>query len=314
MPRDDVEHVRAFNRNWTQVLGLLDRGLLDTAHSLAEARVLFELAGRPSWDRVELRDRLGIDPSFLTRVLTRLRRAGFVERTRSPVDRRRQRLALTGSGREAFSELDRRSSAQVSAMLAGLEEQRRDALVDALVVADRIVAARDTPQVGVRELRAGDLGWMVQRHGELYSAEFGWDRSFEGLVARIVADFDAGFRPGLEQGWIGEVDGARAGCVLCCSRDAVTAQLRILLVEPWARGLGLGRRLVDECVGFARGAGYSELVLWTNDVLVAARRIYEAVGFRLVEEAPHRSFGRDLVGQTWSLRLAPSDRGAAAAG
>ncbi len=157
--------------------------------------------------------------------------------------------------------------------------------------------------VSIRGLEIGDLGWAVQRHGEIYADEFGWDRSFEGLVARIAADYFENYKPGRESAWIAEVDGTRAGCVFCCERDATTAQLRILLVEPWARGLGLGARLVDECIGFARNAGYSTLMLWTNDVLVAARRIYQAAGFVLVEEERHHSFGHDLVGQNWELPL-----------
>ncbi len=298
-----VARVRAFNRRWTEILGLLDRGLLETDRSLAEARLLYELAGRRSWERVDLRDRLGMDASFLTRVLGRLQAAGLVRAERSPVDRRRRRVELTPAGRAAAAELDERSAAQVADLLTSLPHLPRRALVDALVTAGHVVAVDAPSTVVVRDLRPGDLGWMVQRHGEVYAAEYGWDESFEALVARIVADFRDDFREGAERGWIAEVDGARAGCVLCCRRDDETAQLRILLVEPWARGLGLGRRLVDECVAFAAGAGYRSIVLWTNDVLVAARRIYEAAGFALVDEEPHHSFGHDLVGQTWRLEL-----------
>ena len=301
--QEQVARVRAFNRRWTEILGLLDRGLLETDRSLAEARVLYELVERPSWERVELRDRLGMDASFLTRVLARLQSAGLVRAERSPDDRRRRRVALTPAGRAAAVDLDERSAAQVSDLLTSLPQLLRRALVDALVTAGHVVAADAPSTVVVRDLGPGDLGWMVQRHGEVYAAEYGWDETFEALVARIVADFRDGFQHGVEHGWIAEVDGARAGCVLCCRRDDQTAQLRILLVEPWARGLGLGRRLVDECVAFAVRAGYRSMVLWTNDVLVAARRIYEAAGFALVDEEPHHSFGHDLVGQTWRLEL-----------
>ena len=157
--------------------------------------------------------------------------------------------------------------------------------------------------VTIRGLQAGDMGWVIQRHGAIYADQFGWNADFEGLVARIVADYHANFVPGRENAWIAEVDGVRAGCVFCCQRDADTAQLRILLVEPWARGFGLGSRLVDECITFARDAGYSEMMLWTNDVLISARRIYEAAGFQLAEEEAHHSFGHDLVGQNWTLSL-----------
>jgi N-acetylglutamate synthase-like GNAT family acetyltransferase len=157
--------------------------------------------------------------------------------------------------------------------------------------------------VEVRELRSGDMGWVIERHGAIYWDQFGWDRDFEALVARIVADYHQEFKPGRENAWIAEINGARAGCVFCCQRDQTTAQLRILLVEPWARGAGLGTRLVDKCIAFARGAGYSKMMLWTNDVLVSARHIYEAAGFELVEEDSHHSFGHDLVGQNWELPL-----------
>jgi DNA-binding MarR family transcriptional regulator/N-acetylglutamate synthase-like GNAT family acetyltransferase len=301
---DVVPHFREFSRQWTQVLGLLDQGLLGTAHPLPEARLIFELAQRSEWERLELRERLEIDDSFLTRLLASLQRQGLIEITASATDGRRKRVALTAAGREEFRVLDERSSAQVEDLVSGLAPVQRRNLLDAMSTTMRLLRRAPEPEVTIRGLGPGDLGWVVQRHGEIYWNEFGWDQTFEGLVARIVADHLANARPRRAAAWIAEVDGARAGCVFCCEREPDVAQLRILLVEPWARGLGLGARLVRECIEFARWAGYVKIVLWTNDVLVAARRIYQAAGFELVEEEPHHSFGHDLVGQTWSLDLA----------
>lgn len=299
-----VERVREFNRGWTEVLELLDQGLLKTEHSLAEARVIFELAQRGSWERLELRDRLGMDASFLTRVLSRLEDKGLVVSTRSEKDGRALDLALTDAGKAAFEVLDARSAQQIGDLLAPLTREQQTTLIEAMTVISHLLGSGIShPDVTLRNLRPGDMGWVVSRHGAIYFDEFGWDADFEALVAKIVYDFHAGLKPGRENAWIAEVDGARAGCVFCCERDVDTAQLRILLVEPWARGLGLGTRLVNECVAFARSVGYSKMMLWTNDVLVSARRIYEAVGFELVEEEEHRSFGHDLVGQNWELDL-----------
>ena len=300
----DVERVREFNRSWTELLGLLDRGLLGPEHTLTEARVVFELGrARRGMERLQLRNRLGMDQSFLGRVLTDLQRRGLVEVTRSETDGRRRSLALTASGRAAYRTLNRRSSDQIRALLAPLSDDQRRTLVESMSVVQSITRpGRDDPaEVALRGLGPGDLGWVVARHGALYADEYGWDADFEALVARITADFHDQARPNRDAAWIATVDGARAGCVLCVERDATTAQLRLLLVEPWARGLGLGSRLVDECITFARAAGYQSMVLWTNDVLASARRIYEAAGFELTDEEPHRSFGHDLVGQTWTL-------------
>ena len=314
-----IDRIRGFNRRWTEVLGLLEQGLLATDLSLTEARVIFELGAHGIDERLELRQRLGIDASFLTRVLARLEDRGLVTSTPLPRDVRRLRIALTDAGLAAFRDLDARSHDQIAALLAPLSDGRRRTLVEAMTVITgtiepgvgaalpgRSATTRSPHDVSLRGLRAGDLGWVVQRHGELYADEYGWNEEFEALVARIVADFAAGLQPRFEHAWIAEVDGARAGCVFCCRREDGSAQLRILLVEPWARGLGIGARLVDECISFARAAGYSSMVLWTNDVLVSARRIYQAAGFRLVDEEHHRSFGHDLVGQHWRLELSPA--------
>jgi DNA-binding MarR family transcriptional regulator/GNAT superfamily N-acetyltransferase len=307
-----IESIRRFNRDWTEVLGLLDEGLLATEHSLAEARVLFELARQGGdGERLALRDRLGMDASFLTRVLQRLADKGLVESSRSALDGRRVELRLTDRGQAAYEDLNARSNAQIDDLLARLTDGQRATVVEDMTVLSRSIGpARRDAAVQLRGLQPGDLGWIVQRHGELYSDEFGWDTDFEVLVASIVAAYWTNRTPGREFAWIAEVDGARAGCVLCVQRDETTAQLRLLLVEPWARGYRIGARLVDECISFARRAGYPRMVLWTNDVLVAARRIYEAAGFVLVDEEPHHSFGHDLVGQTWELEL--GGRGSAA--
>lgn len=300
-----IEQVREFNRGWTEVLGLLDQGLLETEHSLAEARVLFELAQRESWERQELRQRLGMDASFLTRVLGRLEDKGLVGSSPSEADGRALVVALSEGGRDAFAILDNRSAEQVGEMLAPLTGEQRSSLTETLTVISSLIRPQAAQRrILIRELRPGDMGWVIGRHGAIYADEFGWNSDFEALVARIVADYHTNLKPGREDAWIAEVDGARAGCVFCCERDADTAQLRILLVERWARGLALGTRLVDKCVAFAKAAGYSKMMLWTNDVLVSARRIYEAAGFVLVEEEDHHSFGHDLVGQNWELELA----------
>jgi DNA-binding MarR family transcriptional regulator/GNAT superfamily N-acetyltransferase len=301
--QDVVADVRRFNRYWTQVLGLLDEGLLATEHPLPEARVLYELAQRPVVERAELRTALAIDDSFLSRLLARLARKGLIATETSPLDGRRRRIVLTAAGRAAAGDLDGRSVAQIEALVAPLDDLGRRRLTEAMAEIELLTAAAEPTTALRTDLVPGDLGWVVQRNAEVYAAEFGWDVTYEELVAGIVADFPRQFRPGRERAWIAEVDGRRAGCVFCRQRDDDTAQLRLLLVEPWARGLGLGRRLVDGCVAFARAAGYGSMVLWTNDVLVAARRIYVAAGFQLVEEEPHHSFGHDLVGQIWTRDL-----------
>lgn len=301
-----VEQIREFNRGWTEVLGLLERGLLATEHSLPEARVLFELARRPSWERQELRERLGMDASFLTRVVRGLERRGLVTAAASPADRRARRLSLTEAGRVAAATLDERSRTQIEQLLAPLGGEQRRTLAEAMTVVSALTRPAPPPADRRPVLRPpgpGDLGWVVARHGALYRQEYGWNADFEALVARIVADHQLGRDPRRERAWIAELDGARAGSVFCCAEDADTARLRLLLVEPWARGAGLGGRLVNACVDFAREAGYARMTLWTNDVLTAARRIYQAAGFRLTAESPHRSFGHDLVGQDWELKL-----------
>ena len=297
---DAVAELRSFSRFYTAQLELLGPGLLDTPHTLAESRVLFELAQQERVEVADLRARMRIDAGHLSRLLGRLERRGLVARERSPADGRRQVVRLTLAGREAFAVLDRRSAEQAEARLDGID---RDRLAAALGEVRRLLDPATAPTVVLRPPRPGDLGWIVERHGRLYADEYGWDGRFEVLVAGIVARFAETQDPAREAAWIAELDGAPAGSVLCVRESDDVAKLRLLIVEPRARGLGLGARLVDECIGFARRAGYAELRLWTNDVLGAARRIYERAGFTRVERKPYRAFGRDLVSETWSLRL-----------
>ena len=300
-----VADVRGFNRYWTGVIHVLNQGLLDSPYSLTEGRVLFELAQAPSLDLAELRRALDLDASYLSRIVARFKADALVEASASPDDGRRQVLHLTPRGREVFAVLDERSASENRGLLERCRPADRAALVEAMRAIRRIVGEwpAQQPSVALRPLRPGDLGWVVARHGALYAEEYGWDATVEGFIARIAADYAESSRGDRQSGWIAELEGEPVGSVLCARRDDDTAQLRLLLVEPRARGLGIGRRLVDECVAFARAAGYARIVLWTNDVLVSARRIYEAAGFTLEDERPHRSFGRDLVGQHWALAL-----------
>jgi DNA-binding MarR family transcriptional regulator/ribosomal protein S18 acetylase RimI-like enzyme len=302
---DRVAAVRRFSRYYTNVLGLLQEGLLDTEFSLTEARVIFELAAAGQADAASLKRRLDIDPGYLSRLLARLGNAGLISRQRDPEDGRRQVIELTAAGQAAFGTLNDRSDRQVRDLLATLPEDAQRRLTGAMAAIEEVLsgpAGRTRPAAYLlRSPGPGDLGWMVKAHGELYAQEYGWDSSFEALVARIVADYAGNHDPLRESAWIAEVDGEPMGCILCVRQDDDTAKLRILLVDPAARGLGIGARLVTECVAFARRAGYRHMVLWTNDVLAAARRIYEQAGFRLIAEEPQRNFGHDLVSQTWQL-------------
>jgi DNA-binding MarR family transcriptional regulator/GNAT superfamily N-acetyltransferase len=321
---DELATVRAFNRFWTRQIGVLQAGLLDTPWSLTEARVLFEVAQAESPARppaatphgvglttdprslADLRAELGLDAGYLTRIVARLKDAGLVTTERSPDDGRRQVIRLTEAGRAEFRRLDERANADAAAMLAGVPADDRRRLVSAMTTIQATLAPPDGEPPRAYQLRdpgPGELGWIVQRHGELYAAEYGWDQTFEALVARIVADYGEHRDSARERAWIAEVHGEPAGCVLCTRHDDETAQLRVLLVEPAARGLGIGARLVEECIRFARPAGYREITLWTHSVLTAARRIYEQTGFRLVSSADHDEFGKRLTGETWELRL-----------
>ncbi|MEV4533501.1 helix-turn-helix domain-containing GNAT family N-acetyltransferase [Asanoa sp. NPDC049518] len=304
MTVEPVARIRAFNRFYTRVIGVLGESLLDTPYSLSEARVLFELAQAERVEVVDLRSALGLDAGYLSRVLTRFEADGLAERSRSAADGRRQVVALTSAGRAAARDLDARSRADVGTLLEPLAEGQRRRLLGAMDAIQDVL--RPTDPVGLVVLRppvAGDLGWIVRRHGELYAHAHGWDARFEAYVARIVGDYGAGADPTREALWIAEADGEPIGSIMCVADDEHTARLRILLVEPAARGLGLGRRLVDECLRFARRAGYRRMVLSTYDAMAEARRIYQRAGFHLDRAEPVHEFGADLVDETWSLDL-----------
>jgi DNA-binding MarR family transcriptional regulator/predicted N-acetyltransferase YhbS len=300
-----VEDVRGFNRFYTRVLGLLRPDLAGSAFGLTEARVLFELAHRDDAAVSELRRDLDLDAGYLSRILSGFSTSGLAAREKSAADGRRQVVRLTDDGRRAFAELDQLQASAIETMLAPLDAGQRAELVTSMGQIRRTLG--DEPHwrgLLLRPPAPGDLGWVVERHGYRYAAEYGWDTTFEALVARIVADFAERDDSKREAAWIAELDGQRVGCVFCTAAEAEdTAQLRLLIVEPSARGAGVGTRLVDECLRFARRVGYRRITLWTNDVLVAARRIYERTGFRCDRREPHHSFGHDLVGEYWSRDL-----------
>lgn len=307
---EEIAALRGFSRFYTRKLGLLEDTLLDSELSLTDARILFELAARGRCVAVDLVRELRIDPGYLSRRLSSLARRGLLNRSRDPDDRRRVALALSDRGRTSFERLDTASNAQVGELLARLPGRARGELLAALRAVERLLEPAAPPKgpqpddgITLRPHRVGDIGWVAHRHGVLYAQEYGWDGRFEALVAEIAARFVREFDPQSERCWIAELDGRPVGSVFLVRESATVARLRLLYVEPEARGRAIGGRLVEACIAFAREHGYRELVLWTNDVLVSARRIYEAAGFRLVAEQRHHSFGKDLVGQDWALRL-----------
>lgn len=300
-----IDAVRRFNRFFTRRIGVLREGLLHTPYSLTEARVLFEVANRREATATDFSRELELDPGYLSRILAGLERRDLIQKAPSEVDGRRRILSLTDGGREAFAMLDARSREEIAGLLGGLSGGEQGRLLEAMRTIEGVLGEGSgfSEPFFVRTHEPGDMGWVVQRHGELYHREYGWDERFEALVARIVADFIEGYDPSRERCWIAEKDGERVACIFCVKESDTVAKLRLLLVEPGARGLGLGRHLVEECVRFARSHGYEKLTLWTNSVLGVARHIYEERGFRLIEEEEHQSFGRDLVGQNWELGL-----------
>ena len=300
-----VGAVRRFNRFWTRQIGVLREGYLESSFSLTEVRVLYELAHREETTASELGEELGLDAGYLSRVLRSFEKHGLIHKRPSEADGRRRLLRLTERGREAFAPLEARSRNDIGAMLGSLSVAEQERLVGAMRTIEELLSARPDPAVPylLRPHWPGDMGWVVHRHGVLYAREYGWDERFEALVAEIVAKFIRQYDPKLERCWIADRDGEIVGCVFLVRESEEIAKLRLLLVEPKVRELGIGSRLVEECIRFARQAGYRKITLWTNDVLDSARRIYKAMGFRLVHEEPHHSFGHDLVGQTWELML-----------
>jgi DNA-binding MarR family transcriptional regulator/N-acetylglutamate synthase-like GNAT family acetyltransferase len=284
---------------------VLREGLLHSPYSLTEARILFEIANGEYRSATGLSRELGLDPGYLSRILARLDQHGLINRVRSEADGRRWLLYLTPEGEEAFALFDNRAREEVSELLGGLSEADRRRLLESMRTIESILdkSFKFSEPFILRGHEAGDMGWIVHRHGVLYAQEYGWDERFEALVARIVADFVDNYDPAKERCWIAEMQGEIVGCVFVVRESNEVAKLRLLLVEPDARGLGLGTRLVEECIRFARDCGYEKITLWTNSVLHAARHIYEEHGFQLVEEAEHHSFGHRLIGQNWELEL-----------
>ena len=300
-----VAAVRRFNRFYTKQIGVLHQGYLESPFSLTEVRVLYELAHREKPTATELGNELGLDAGYLSRILRDFERRRLLDRRPSKADGRQSLLSLTEKGQKAFAPLHARSRDQIGAMLRRLAAADQNRLLGAMGSIEGLLGAqreRKAPYL-LRPHQPGDIGWVVHRHGVLYAQEYGWDEQFEALVAEIVAKFIKQYDPKRERCWIAERDGQNVGSVFLVRESDTVARLRLLLVEPRARGLGIGHRLVDECIGFARQAGYGKMTLWTNSVLDAARHIYERAGFQLVHEEPHHSFGRDLIGQTWDLEL-----------
>jgi DNA-binding MarR family transcriptional regulator/GNAT superfamily N-acetyltransferase len=301
-----VAAVRAFNRFYTQQIGVLHESLARSPFSLTEARVLYELAHREEATATELSDQLGLDPGYLSRILASFKRRGLIRQKPSAADGRQNILKLTKEGAKAFAALNLGSQSDVMHLLRALALPEQRQLVAAMQTIERLLvtpAKPDNNSFILRPHQIGDIGWIVQRHGIIYAQEYGWNEQFEGLVAKIAADFLEAHDPKRERCWIAEKDGQNVGCVFLVANSKTVAQLRLLLVEPRARGLGIGKRLVTECVRFAEQAGYRKIMLWTNNVLLPARHLYERAGFRLTYEEPHRSFGAKLVGETWEMKL-----------
>ncbi|MDB6090013.1 MAG: MarR family transcriptional regulator [Gammaproteobacteria bacterium] len=335
-----IARVRAFNRDYTRRIGVLSEGLLHSPYSLTEVRVMYEISHRSGVTAAELADELELDRGYLSRMLKGFEGKKLLARAPSTQDGRRQHLRLTPAGKRVFASLERRSQEQVGAMLTALDEQHRRAVLGAMEVIQSAFAgsvelglpsgsdstAESSERAGVsdatapiaesrspnrpasaevsfRPHRPGDMGWVIHRHGELYWQEYGWTDEFEALVAGITVEFIRNFDPTRERCWIAERGGRRLGCIFLVAKDTTTAKLRLLLVEPEARGLGIGRTLVTECVRFARAAGYEKIVLWTHEALTAARSLYSEAGFKRTAQEPHHSFGHDLVAETWELEL-----------
>ncbi len=302
---DQISAVRAFNRFYTRKLGVLDQQLLKSPFSLSEARVLYELAHRDDLAAKDIGIELGLDPGYLSRIVQKFDDDGLITRKPLPTDRRQTRLGLTAKGRQAFARLERISHDDVAAMLGKLDAGERSIVVNAMAAIEHTLEPPAQPAAGflLRSHRPGDIGWVTSRHGAVYAEEYAWDISFEALVAEICAQFIRSYQPAREHCWIAEVGGKPAGSIFLVRASDDVAKLRLLLVDKKARGLGVGRALTEQCIRFARQAGYSSITLWTQSILVAARGIYQRAGFVRVNEEPHHSFGVDLVGETWEMKL-----------
>ncbi len=303
-----VDQVRRFNRLYTRRIGVIQDGYLDSPFSLAEVRVLYEVAHHPTTTASELGRCLDLDAGYLSRILRKFADRGLIDKTRSEPDGRKSHLSLTPSGQQTFEPLERAARAQIGSLLGRLPESRQRTLLKAMADIEGVLAEGSDPgeQYTLRtQPRPGDFGWVVQRHGAIYHAEYGWDMTFEALVASIVAKFVEHFDASCERVWIAErtADGAPLGCLFLVKSSRRVAKLRLFLVEPDARGMGIGRRMVDELIAFARDTGYHTIRLWTQSVLLAARHIYAEFGFKLIEQEPNHAFGADLISETWELRL-----------
>ena len=300
-----VAAVRRFNRFYTQNLGVLRPGWLDSAFSLTEARVLYEIKQRDGVTASNIARDLGLDAGYLSRILRGFHKSGLIRKDISPHDGRQSLLSMTARGRKAFDPLERRTERQVGDLLGRLTASEQNDLVSAMRAIETIIVSepKAVSEIILRQPLPGDLGWVVARHGELYAREFSWADNFEGLCAQIVADFASKYDAKCERCWIAKMDGQNVGCVFLVKDSETVARLRLLLVDPVARGRGLGTRLTDECIGFALAQGYRTITLWTHSVLTAARHIYERAGFRLTSSEPRRSFGQNVISEHWDLAL-----------
>ena len=301
----DTAILRRFNRMYTRFLGTLNESLLGSGFGLAEARVLYETATRSGRRAADLAADLEMDPAYLSRILAKFERDGLVKRKTAGEDARSAHLLITARGRAAFAKLDRLSEAQARQVLDGMAPAAAAEMIRSMRTIEKMLQPKDPAPLVLRPHRVGDMGWIVHREGLGYATQFGWDETFEALVAKIVEHFITHFDPARERCWIAEIDGENVGHIFLVRHpeEPGTAKLRLLFVEPAARGRGVGEALVTECIRFARAVGYRKVVLWTQSMLGAAHRIYQRAGFRLVKEEPHHSFGHDLVGQEWELEL-----------
>ena len=300
-----IAAVRRFNRFYARRLGVPREGMPHTPCSLAESRIIDEIANREHVIAADLAKDLGLDPGYLGRILDRLEQKGLIRKDPSPSDGRQRLLRLTPEGEKVFSLLDQRTKDEIGEMLGRLSGRDQSRLIQAMNTIEQLLGegSNDSEPYVLRQHEPGDMGWIIHMHGRLYAEEYGWDERFEALVARICSDFITRYNPDRERCWIAEMDGQMVGSVMLVQESEEVAKLRLLLVDPRARGLGLGKRLVDECIRFARRKGYKKITLWTNHVLTTARNIYKKAGFVLVQEEPHDNFGPELIGETWELEL-----------